>query len=160
MSRASDLDAEFAALAEGKPPTPRYYPGSSRPLGKSPGMPREDKDSKGVREWDTKPMIFEDPVTKKDAEFFTIGNLADALGRESGTIRKWENTGVIPKAAFLTPGEDPRGRRRLYSRAQIEGLVRIAAEEKILVNPDNRPISRTAFKERAWELFASLKGQA
>lgn len=156
MTRGDALEAEFAALAP--PTTTGYYPGSSLPLPPKPGMPREDVNSPGIREWDKSPRVMAMP-NGTTAEFFDIAALAAALGRKSGTIRKWETTGIIPKALYLTGSDDPRGVRRLYSRAQIVGLVRIAAEEKVLVNPDNRPISKTQFSARAHQLWESLKGQ-
>jgi GTPase involved in cell partitioning and DNA repair len=42
---------------------------------------------------------------------------------------------------------DVRAHRRLYTRAQIEGMVEIASEEGILTNTA-RHITRTKFTER------------
>ena len=44
-------------------------------------------------------------------ELFYIGTLANALGRTTNTIRKWEIAGVIPDPCF----QDPNG-RILYSQ--------------------------------------------
>jgi DNA-binding transcriptional MerR regulator len=90
-------------------------------------------------------------------ELFGVGELAKALGRRPVTIRTWERNKVIPNATVLRPGrdKDPRGNRRLYTRAQVEGLVKIATEEG-LMNGDNRSISATDFTRRAFDLFRSL----
>lgn len=87
------------------------------------------------------------PITKKvkgvPQEFFRIGALAAALGRQTVTIRKWERLGIIPKADYQTkppvlkrsdrpplPGKAVRG-KRLYSRAQIEGVVAAARATRV-----------------------------
>lgn len=62
--------------------------------------------------------------------FFSIGELAKALGRRPVTIRMWESRGWIPKATYRTP--KPKGAqipdksvqgRRLYSLEQVTFLV-------------------------------------
>jgi len=90
-----------------------------------------------------------------DREFFTIGALAKALGRQPGTIRKWEADELLPKATFRQSTEDPRGEHRLYTRAQIEGIVRIATEEG-LMNGDGKAVTSTDFTRRVFELFREL----
>jgi hypothetical protein len=42
----------------------------------------------------------------KNVECFSSGTLAAALGRKAVTIRKWEQTGIIPKARLMTYGRD------------------------------------------------------
>lgn len=73
------------------------------------------------------------PVSKKvrlpngeEVEVFYIGYLANALGRSSGTIRKWEISGVIPDSCF----RDSNG-RRMYTQEQIDVIVRCAEKAKI-----------------------------
>lgn len=100
-----------------------------------------------------------------ELEFFTIGDLARILNRKAVTIRKWETDGVIPKAVYILPSriDDRRGVRRLYSRAQIEGLALIAQEEGVLqpnANGKWKAIEETEFRQRAYELFVSLEGNA
>lgn len=91
-------------------------------------------------------------------ELFGIGEVAEVLQRSPVTLRKWERNGVIPKATFSKPGanQDPRGRRRLYSRAQVEALQRIAMEEQILYNP-NAKISLSSFSTKVWQAFRDLQ---
>lgn len=96
----------------------------------------------------------------KQVRLFTIGELSQVLNRKPVTIRKWERTGQIPKATFVKPGanQDPRGRRRLYSKAQVEALLRVATEEKILYNL-NLQISRTRFRDKVFAAFRELARQ-
>lgn len=70
-------------------------------------------------------QIFKLP-TGEDIELYYIGTLASALGRASDTIRKWEIAGIIPDPFF----KDSHG-RRLYSKEQIEAVVRCAERAKI-----------------------------
>ena len=66
----------------------------------------------------------------KDVELFTVGALAQALGRPFVSIRVWNENGYLPKAPYRLPtkknkhGEEHKG-RRLYSRAMIEAAVAI-----------------------------------
>jgi len=91
-------------------------------------------------------------------ECFTIGQLAAALNRKSVTIRKWEADGVLPEAMYRTWAKTPNGRYRLYTRAQVEGLVLIAYEEGILVSTW-KPIKNTSFTARAFTLWEKLDNQ-
>jgi hypothetical protein len=93
-----------------------------------------------------------------EKEFFTVGQLAMALGRKAVTIRAWEANGVIPIATYSAPSDDPRGRRRLYSREQVEGIVQIAGEEGIL-EETWKPIGATRFKQRVLQLFEELASE-
>lgn len=145
-----DWDAEFAAIAE---ETPQYYPGSTRAIVRHPNRTEARKDAIGLDpDWDKDPKVFE--TADGPTEFFTIGDLARALGRRPVTIRKWERDGVIPQAQYQIPGRDndPRGRRRLYTRKQVEGMVRVAAEEGLFRNT-TKPIAATQFAERVRRLF-------
>lgn len=96
------------------------------------------------------------PVNGKRVQFFDIGQLAKALNRESVTLRKWEREGIIPKPTFRKKGKDIRGSRRLYTRAQVIGLIKIAIEEGVFY-PHQRPIRETEFAAKAHKLFADLR---
>jgi hypothetical protein len=100
-------------------------------------------------------------VKGRPVELFTIGQLSQVLNRRPVAIRAWETEGVIPKATYVKPGKDgdKRGRRRLYSRAQVEALVRIAAEEGIL-HDKHKQISRTQFASKVLEAFRQIARQA
>lgn len=63
-------------------------------------------------------------VNGQQMRLYTIGELASAITRDPITVRKWERYGVIPRARF----RDKQG-RRLYTKEEIDVLVRIVAEE-------------------------------
>lgn len=130
-----------------------YYPGSRQPLIRTSGRTGEAERVNDPNRWDAKPRILK--VGGVDREFFTIGHLAKALNRKPVTIRTWERAGVIPKPTFRKPSEDPRGARRLYTREQVEGMVRIADEEG-LMKGDYRSIGDTDFTRRVILLFREL----
>jgi hypothetical protein len=90
-------------------------------------------------------------VGNESVPFWGIGVLAKLLKRKAGTIRKWENDKVIPPAQFQTSNDsqDPRSRRRLYTRAQIIGIWTLAREEGLLDSACH--ISSTDFTERVFE---------
>lgn len=129
--------------------TEEFYPGSRQKIDRKPKSdPPVDPESG----WDRHPRFI--TVGGVKTEFFTIGALAEALGRKSGTIRKWENTGVIPRPLFRKSADRSEGTRRLYTRAQIEGIVKIAQEERVL--DGSRSISQTNFTERVRDLYKEL----
>jgi DNA-binding transcriptional MerR regulator len=110
---------------------------------------------KETEKWDAKPYIF--LVNGKELEFFSIGQLGKALGNRSAvTLRKWEREGILPKSPYTKPSDDPRGRRRMYTRAMVEGLVKIAKEEGVWLPDKGRRLSETMFKTKAVALFKRL----
>lgn len=134
---------EIAEMAEA------YYPGSNKRRGSV--APTVEVES--INDWDASPKVY--VVQGVEVEFFTIGALAKALSRKPVTIRMWEANGIIPMARFRSPG--PAGKqRRLYSRAQVEGIVRIAKEEGI--DKPNRQVATagTQFTERVIRLFEEV----
>lgn len=69
-----------------------------------------------------------DKITKVNGEkvkLYYVGKLADAINRTSQTIRLWENKDIIPKAIFKSKD------RRLYSKEQIETIVKVVEETGI-----------------------------
>lgn len=93
-----------------------------------------------------------------DVEFFKIGDLARALNRQAGTIRKWEEDRILPRPFSKTGRDrDPRGRRRLYTRAQIEGIWRIARDEGVLDPGPRINLRKTQFTQRVEALFEQLR---
>jgi hypothetical protein len=93
-----------------------------------------------------------------EKQLFSITELASLLNRKPVTIRKWETDEVIPKATYVRPGrnKDPRGRRRLYSRDQVEGILRIAGEEGLLDPTTKKSIAKTQFTSKVFRLFREL----
>jgi len=127
----------------------KFFPGSNTPLDIEEKQRAQQHESD---QWDLKPFIF--TVKGKETEFFPIGALALALGgRSPNTLRAWEKEGILPKSVFVKPSKDPRGRRRMYTRAMVEGLVRIAKEEGIFWPDKGKKLSDTVFTEKAVELF-------
>lgn len=88
-------------------------------------------------------------------EFFTIGQVARAIGRKSGTLRAWEDRGILPESGYVKRGKDPRGDRRLYTRAQAEVIVRLAKACGIMDAESRRPLHN--FKSWVWAAFNELK---
>ncbi|MEV4575999.1 MerR family transcriptional regulator [Nonomuraea jabiensis] len=127
--------------------------------------------------WDTNAQPTGNPLQKLDplanlktklyrvngvpTPFYGIGELAKILGRRPDTIRGWEERGWLPKPTAVFPGRDPRnadsathGRRRLYTRAHLLGLLKIAQEEDVLANHSR--ISQSRFPQKARKLFKDL----
>lgn len=94
-----------------------------------------------------------------EVEFFAIGQLAAALNRQPVTIRAWENEGILPTSGWTKPGRDrdPRGKRRLWTRRQVEGIWRIAREEGVLEPGPRINILKTQFTRRVKALFEDLR---
>lgn len=144
--------SEFTDLAT------EYYPGSKRIIDRVRHPNRHTDEPLDPDRWDAKPKTLS--VGGVMTEFFGIGQLAQALGgRRPVTIRKWERLGLIPKATYSKPSAngDVRGDRRLYTRDQVEGLIKIAHEEGLL-HDKSAAITRTHFTARAIQLFKELEG--
>ena len=129
----------------------RRFPGSRHRIPDAPPPPKRKSVEPG--DWDEHPLIKK--VNGTEVEFFTIGQLAKALGRTAATVREWEANGVIPAARYRTPSKDPKKAKRLYTRAQVEGIVKIAWEED-LMKGDRRAIPET-FSTKVLALFKSLE---
>lgn len=128
------------------------YPGTHRPLGVA--HPTQGYQGGEESRWD------DDPVYKKILgyfrEFFAISHLAKALGRAPKTIYKWEANRLFPGATWIYNSTSKNGRRRLYTRRQIEGVILIAYEEGVL-SGSQRFISQTQFPARCHELFVATR---
>jgi hypothetical protein len=126
------------------------YPGTARPL----QTPASHVVMSAITYWD------EDPIYKRQGgyfrEFFGIAHLSTAIQRSPKTIYKWERSGLFPAATFIYNGGSKHGQRRLYTRLQIEGVIRIAQEEGVL-NGNQRYIGNTLFPTRCAELFKATR---
>lgn len=155
-------DEDLRALLDATKDDPLLspYPGGREPVN------RVKKDPPPAPpDWDTKPTIL--ILKGKEREFFTIGDLATALGRSVVTIRSWENKGVLPKTPYRSPtpkgpprqsiagGGTPTKGRRLWTREQIEGILRICHECRVIIDPKRRPPSEE-FTFKVAQLFVQL----
>ena len=69
-------------------------------------------------------------VNGKVTTLGTIGELAAAVGRTTNTIRRWERTGLIPKAPLILDPSTISARRRLYPVELIDELRQMAERER------------------------------
>jgi hypothetical protein len=90
------------------------------------------------------PKIYE--VNGQDVEFFTSGELADALDRQRQTIRKWEKEGTIPQAQYRS-----KTGRRLYTKEQVTAILS-TVEKYGLKQGTAIPAE---FKKEVFEAFAA-----
>lgn len=129
------------------------YPGRRKPMNRSYVVNAPEPVG-----WADKPLVYK--VAGMDMEFFTIGHLAKALGYSVQSIRAWENNALLPKSRYRTPSpraanqpEHLRKGRRLWTREQIEGILRIASEEGVILN--KKPPT-PAFARRVQTMFNEL----
>lgn len=129
------------------------YPGRRVPVNRSEPLPIEEPQG-----WDSDPVVYK--FKGADREFFTISHFAAALGKAPVTIRSWENKGLMPRTPYRSPrpkgdslpGKTAKG-KRLWTREQIEGTLRIASEEAVILN-GKTPTKR--FAQRVAELYISI----
>lgn len=110
-----------------------YYPGSKKKR-KSPTVKTTAVAEESL--WDARPYKKTLP-NGREVEFFTIGALAQALGRPIITLKDWMKKGYIPLPPYRLPAKvDKIGRtqagRRLYTRAMIEVAIKIFSDAGIL----------------------------
>jgi len=113
------IESTFSDLEE-------FYPGSKR---KRKVLEPKKREIEPLQGWDSKPYVKTLP-NGRDVEMFTIGALAEALGRPVITIRTWIKEGYLPASPYRLPskknirGEDQMG-RRLYTRSMIEIVIEL-----------------------------------
>lgn len=100
-----------------------FYPGSKRK--------RKEKAVPATRvvdvDWD-RPAVSKTLPNGVKVDMYTIGALADALGRPIVTLRSWMKMGYVPTSPYRLPtkkdknGIERKG-RRLYTRPMIEAAV-------------------------------------
>ena len=89
------------------------------------------------------------PITGRTTTLYNIGVVAEAIGRTSQTIRKWEVGGVIPPTPFKQKG------KRLYSKEHIDVIVKCAESSRIM---QGSQVSQTAFSKKLYREFAKVNG--
>lgn len=87
------------------------------------------------------------PITGRKTVLYNIGVVAEAIGRTSQTIRKWEVGGVIPPTPFKQKG------KRLYSKEHIDCIVRCAESSKIM---QGSQVSQTSFSQKLYKEFQKV----
>ena len=130
-------------------------PGKKPPVNRTPEAVQAHQT---MLAWDEKPVKYF--YNGEEREFFTIRSLADALGKSVVTIRSWENKGLLPKSPYRSPnprretipGRTPRG-NRLWTRDQVNGIIHIAKQEKVILN--GKPPTK-AFAAKVFALFQTL----
>jgi len=118
------IDKAFAGLDQ-------YYPGSKRKRRDTPKpeiTPNADWASRSYKK--TLP-------NGKEVEMYTLGSLAEALGRPIVTIRLWMKEGNLPSSPYRLPAtKDKNGQqrqgRRLYTKPMIEATVEIFSKNGLL----------------------------
>jgi hypothetical protein len=111
----------------------QYYPGSKRKR-KEKVEPKREIEPKDL--WDKHPRVITLP-NGKGIEMFTIGALAEALGRPIITIRSWIKEGHLPASPYRLPasknanGELRQG-NRLYSRTMVEKAIEMFEKAGLL----------------------------
>jgi len=88
-------------------------------------------------------------INGENIELFKIGELASSVGKSVETIRKWELTGLIPKAGFRD-----KSSRRLYLKEEIDSLVKIVIEEKPY---RGRSMASTKMKSRTYNEWGKIR---
>jgi hypothetical protein len=143
------MSGDFFSAFEQDKPYP--FPGKRPPV-VGPAPQRE------VGEWWSTPI--KKTIGGKEIEFYTIGQLAEALGLRPVTVRKWESRGWLPQPIVRMPPPRKGGLpdkkvkgRRLWTRVQVEGIVRIAREESMLGPANQVPRDKTVFTQRIVALY-------
>lgn len=99
------------------------------------------------------PYSREYPYTYPNGEKTTlrsIGVLADALGRSSQTVRKWEIAGVIPKTPFKIYGA------RFYADEYLDAIVKSAEDAKLTGQGNNPTYHKNLFSRKCYDAFEEL----
>lgn len=82
-------------------------------------------------------------INGEEVTLYFISDLAHALGRTPQAIRKWEVSGIIPKAIFIDAHD-----RRMYTEEQIDIIVKTAEECKI---GQGKNIAQTSFSKKVYD---------
>ena len=94
-----------------------------------------------------KEIPYTSPITGRSTTLYNIGVVAEAIGRTSQTIRKWEVGGVIPPTPFRQKG------KRLYSKEHIDAIVKCAEKAKIM---QGSKTSKTTFSNNLYKEFQKV----
>lgn len=112
-------------------------------------MPTKTK-KKSTKAYNTLPYSRAVPYTSPtgiSTTLYSIGVLAERLGRSTQTVRKWEIGGIIPPTPFKIRGD------RFYAEEYIDVIVKSAEKSKIKTG---KPIGSTQFSNRCYREFKRL----
>lgn len=101
-----------------------YFPGSRTPLPTETSVKDKPAKKRELVDWDARPT--KKLVNGEYVDFFSIGAVCAALGRPAVTIRLWIRQGHMPQAAFRMPDRNGIKGRRLYTREQVEAIIKVA----------------------------------
>jgi hypothetical protein len=107
----------------------------------------------GMDGWDVRPKLMY--YRGQNVEFFMRGSLALALNRAVVTIRRLEEKGILCQPRIQSAAKHGRW---LYTRDQIEDLVKLAEEEGV-INPSYRRPFSDRFTEEAHAILNRLPSQ-
>lgn len=137
------------------------YPGRRKPVNRD--QPKAEPDDTPI--WDDHPATY--IVDGKKREFFYIGALAKAIGYSVQAIRLWEGQGLMPNTPYRSPrtkapvagGRSDKG-KRLWTREQIEGILRLAKKHGVILpnRKGDRNPPTPAFAREVARLFNELVG--
>lgn len=102
-------------------------------------------------------VLVKDKGGEEFETLYTIGALAEALGNSTVTIRRWIRAGVLPETKLKTApieGTPGNSRRRLWTRKQIEAILRIGMETAVVGRKQPGPLSERRFRESVKALWA------
>jgi hypothetical protein len=136
------------------------YPGRKKPVNRAGKAVTADKEM-----WDAHPVYYKLRDNPEPQEFFLISHLAKALGYSVQSIRAWEAQGLLARTPYRSPrtkapvaaGRSNKG-KRLWTREQILGIIRIAKRHKVIF-PNRAGVKKPpspAFAHEVNEFFASL----
>jgi hypothetical protein len=138
------------------------YPGRRKPVGRTPAKETAADDTPV---WDDHPAYY--VVDGERREFFYIGALAKAIGYSVQAIRLWETGGLMPNTPYRSPrtkapvagGRSDKG-KRLWTRAQIEGILKLAKKHRVILPGRSgvRNPPTPAFARDVARLFNELVG--
>jgi hypothetical protein len=112
------------------------YPGRRKPKNREESSKRKQPE-KPV--WDERPVRY--MAGGEIKEFYLISHVAKALDCSVQSIRAWEDKGLLPRSPYRGPrtkkpvagGRSTKG-RRLWTREQVEAIVRIARRHRVILN--------------------------
>jgi hypothetical protein len=134
------------------------YPGRKKPMNRD-----AKQESAETEVWDSKPVYY--LINGERREFFLISHLAKALDYSVQSIRAWEAQGLLARTPYRSPrtarpvagGRSNKG-KRLWTREQVLGIVRIAKKHGVIF-PDRKGVKNPptpAFAAEVGEFFNSL----